>query len=146
MSATGVRLGYGLAVRVGRGVTPDWTVIPGVGDTEFPAGERGEVDVTSHTSPNATVEYIPDLIDNGSFTLPMDWVPESAADILLRVLRRTGEVIQLELTPAGTSAPEVYAAFVKSYGRSAPVRGKATASAVFRINGIVSGDAEDPDE
>lgn len=145
MSFTGVALGYGAKVRIGRGSTPDWTELQGPGDFDMPNGDTDEVDVTSHSSPNRTKEYIAGLIDNGSLDLPIDWVPESTQDVLLRVRRRTGELIQLEITPAGAVTAEVYAAWVKNYQRSAPVQGKATGTVTFRINGLVSGDAVDPD-
>ncbi|MFC5736942.1 phage tail tube protein [Sinirhodobacter huangdaonensis] len=144
MSTTGVAIAWGAKIRIGRGAVPAWTVIKGVGDFDMPTGEADDVDATSHSSPNRTKEYISGMIDNGTMSVPVDWIPESEQDILLRVLRRTGEVIQLEITPAGAETPEVYAAFVKSYGRSAPVQGKATGTVVFRVNGIVTGDAADP--
>ena len=143
-STTGVNLGYGAKIRIGRGTVPTWTEIKGPGDFDMPDGDTDEVDVTSHSSPNRTKEYIAGLIDNGSIDVPVDWVPESAQDILLRVLRRTGELIQLEITPAGAATAEVYASWVKNYKRSAPVQGKATGTITFRVNGLVSGDAVDP--
>lgn len=144
MSTTGVGLGYGAKIRIGRGAVPTWTEILGPGDFDMPTGEADEVDVTSHSSPNKTKEYIPGLQDNGTMAVPVDWVPESDQDMLLRYLRQTGEIIQVEITPAGAATPEIYAGFVKGYGRSAPVQGKATGTLTFRINGIVSGEATDP--
>ncbi|MBT9387021.1 hypothetical protein KM176_24485 [Pseudooceanicola sp. CBS1P-1] len=144
MSTTGVGLGYGARIRVGRGATPSWTELAGIGDFDLPDGEADEVDVTSHSSPNRSKEYIPGLLDNGTLSAPLDYIPESPQDMLLRYLRAAGELIQVEVTAAGATTPEVYAGFVKSYGRSAPVQGKSTATVVFRINGLVSGEATDP--
>ncbi|WP_158966253.1 phage tail tube protein [Chachezhania sediminis] len=143
MSATGVTIGYGATIRIGRGAVPAWTPLVGVGDFDFPAGENDEVEVTSHTSPNRTKEYVAGMIDNGTISVPLDYVPESDQDILLRVLRQTGELVQVEVTAAGGD-PEIYAGFVRSYGRTAPVQGKSAATLVLRINGIVSGEAVDP--
>lgn len=144
MSTTGVGIGYGALVRIGRGETPAWTPLVGVGDFDLPAGEADEVDVTSHSSPNRTKEYVAGLRDNGSLSIPLDYVPESDQDTLLRVLHRTGELIQIEITAVGATTPEVYAGFVRTYGRTAPVQGKSMATLTLRINGIVSGDAVDP--
>lgn len=145
MSFTGVQLGYGAKIRIGRGVTPTWTALEGCGDFDFPQAESDEVKVTSHSSPNRTHEYVPGFTENGVMTVPIDWVPGSDQDILLRVLQQTGEIIQIEATPAGAGqTAEVYAGFVKRYGRSAPVEGKSSATLAFRINGIISGEAEDP--
>ncbi|MFD1913801.1 phage tail tube protein [Halodurantibacterium flavum] len=136
MSFTGVGLGYGARIRIGRGATPAWTTLIGPGDFELPAGEVDEIEATSHDSPNRTKEFIPGLTDNGTMTVPVDYIPGNDQDVLLRELRRTGELIQLEITPAG-GTPELWAAWVKSYGRSAPVNGKATATIGFRINGEI---------
>lgn len=143
MSFTGVDLGYGAKIRIGRGTgAVTWTDLAGPGDFEFPQMVADDVDVTSHSSPNRTKEYIPGLTDNGEMTVPVDWVPDSAQDILLFTLQRTGELIQIGCTPAGSLNEEVYAGYVKRYGRSAPVQGKATATLVFRVNGLVSGGPE----
>ncbi|NVK57324.1 MAG: hypothetical protein HWE26_17105 [Alteromonadaceae bacterium] len=143
MSATGVTIGYGAKIRIGRGEIPEWTELKGIGDFDFPQGENDEVEVTSHTSPNRTKEYVAGMLDNGTLAVPMDYVPDSDQDILLRVLAANGEIIQIEVTAAG-GTPEVYAGFVRSYGRTAPVQGKSAATLNLRINGIVSGEAVDP--
>lgn len=141
MSATGVQLGYGAKVRIARGDgnTPAWTKLIGVGDFDLPAGEAAQVDVTSHDSPNRTIERIPGLIDNGTMSVPLDYLPNSEQDILLRTLKQTGELIRIGILPAGVpeAGEEVYAGYVNNYARSAPVQGKATSTLTFVINGLV---------
>lgn len=143
MAFTGVGLGYGAKIRIGRGSTPVWTQILGPGDFDLPNGERQRIDVTSHSSPDGRMEYISGLIDTGTFSVPVDWIPDSPQDVLLFELYTSvpAELIQLEITPAGGTA-EVYAAEVTNYARSAPVNGKATATATFSLNGLVSGGPE----
>lgn len=142
MSETGVQLGYGARVRIkqGDGQMTDAVVLKGVGDFDLPAGESAQVDVTSHSSPNRTIERIPGLIDNGTMALPIDWLPNSPQDILLRTLKASQEMIRVGILPAGVSEEdeEVYAAYVNNYARSAPVQGKATGTLTFVINGLVS--------
>jgi hypothetical protein len=145
MSTTGVNIGWGAKIRIGRGVTPTWTEIVGIGDFDFPQMAADDVEVTSHSSPNRTKEYIQGLIDNGEMPVPLDYIPNSDQDLLLRFLQQTGETIQIGITPAGVLTEEVYAGYVKTYTRSAPVNGKSSANLIFRINGIVSGEAVDPD-
>jgi hypothetical protein len=144
MTTTGVDLGYGLRMRLGRGATPTWTELVGIGDFEFPTGDADEVETTSHSSPGRTKEFIGGLRDNGTLAVPLDYIPESDQDMLLRFLAQTAEVIQIEITPAGATVPEVYAGFVRTYARTAPVSGKATATLNLRINGLISGAATDP--
>lgn len=145
MSTTGVNIGWGAKVRIGRGVTPTWTELVGLGDFDFPQAQADDIDVTSHSSPNRTKEYIPGMTDNGELSIPIDYVPNGDQDLLLRYLQQQGELIQIGITPAGVLTEEVYAGYVKTYTRAAPVQGKSSATLVFRINGIVSGSAADPD-
>ncbi len=146
MSTTGVGIGYGATIRLGRGADPTWTGLVGIGDFDLPTSEADEVDNTSHSSPGRAKEYGAGMLDNGTMSVPLDYIPDTEQDILLRVLNRTGEIIQIEITPAGAQTPDVYAGFVRSYGRTAPVQGKSTATLVLRINGVVSGEPADPAE
>lgn len=140
MAFTGVTLGYGAKIRIGRGSTPTWTELVGPGDFDLPNGERERIDATSHSSPNGRKEYIAGLIDNSTLSVPIDWIPDSDQDAMLFELYMSvpAELIQLEITPAGGTA-EVYAAEVVNYVRSAPVQGKATATITFSLSGLVSG-------
>jgi hypothetical protein len=138
MSSTGVTLGYGLTVEIGRGEVPTWTEIVGVGDVDFPTGEADEVDVTHMKSPSRTKEYIAGLDDNGVVTIPHHWVQGSDTDTLLTELKESREIIQIRFTtPEVGATPETYAGFLKSYKRSAPIEDKMMADAEFRINGLV---------
>lgn len=139
MSTTGVGIGYGAIVRILYGDPLVPFVLKGPGDFDLPAAEAEEVEVTSHSSPGRTREFVPGMIDNGAMALPLDYVPNSDQDVLLRQLHRTGELVQVGVTPAG-GTEELYAAFVKSYQRSAPVTGKATSTLNLRINGAVLAD------
>lgn len=142
MSETGVKLGYGARARIaqGDGAMTDAFLLKGVGDFDMPGGERAQVDVTSHSSPKGTIERIPGLKDNGTMSMPIDYLPNTPQDILLRTLHATGEIVRLGLLPAGVpeAGEEVYAAYVNNYVRSAPVQGKATATITWIINGLVS--------
>lgn len=142
MSTTGVNIGWGAGVRIGRGATPTWTALVGIGDFDFPAAQSDKIDVTSHSSPNRTKEFIPGMTDNGDMAVPLDYIPDSDQDQLLRYLQYSGEIIQIEITPKGGTA-EAYAGYVATYTRQAPVQGKSSANLVFTINGIVE-EPEDP--
>lgn len=145
MSTTGVNIGWGAKIRIGRGAVPTWTVLAGVGDFDFPQAQSDKLNVTSHSSPNRAKEYIPGLTDNGDMSIPLDYIPGSEQDRMLRYLQRVGEIIQVGITPAGAGqTEEVYAGFVLGYLRQAPVEGKSSATLTLSISGIVSGGATDP--
>jgi len=139
MSSTGVTLGYGTGIRIGRGDPVVWTELDGVGDVDFPNGEADEVEVTHMKSPARTKEYIQGLIDNGLVAVPVHWVPGSDTDVLLTAIRDSGEAVQIEFTAPGAGASaEPFAGFCKTYKRTAPINDKMMAEAAFRINGLVA--------
>ena len=142
MSITGVQLAHGARVRIKRGATSNMTdavKLIGVGDFDLPGGEAAQVDVTSHDS-QGTIERIPGLEDNGTMSVPLDWLPNSPQDIMLRTLKATREMIRVGILPKGVpeAEEEVYAAYVNNYARSAPVQGKAMSTLTLVINGLVS--------
>ncbi|MBT0779553.1 phage tail tube protein [Paracoccus sp. pheM1] len=133
-------LGYGATVRIGRGATPTFTEIELIGDLALPDEQVDEVEVTHMKSPGRRRQYIAGLIDSGEITIPMNYIPESATDVLLQSIKASGEEVILEITLAGATEPESFAAFLKGYARTAPIDDKMTAEATFRLSAqIVSG-------
>ena len=137
MSSTGVTIGYGVVVRVGRGPTPTWTTLVGVSDTGFPTFERDEVEVTHHGSPDGTKEYIPGLKDNGEVALTIHWVPGSPTATLLQEIHANAELVQVQWTPPNGGLPEAYVGFLKGLVRTSPLNEAMVYEATFRINGVV---------
>jgi hypothetical protein len=85
MSATtGVKIGHGTTVRIGRGGTPTYTALVGFDTVAFPAQPRADVDTTHSGSPNETEESIPGLRAGADWTLSLHYVQGNAADVLLR--------------------------------------------------------------
>ncbi|MDS9468210.1 phage tail tube protein [Paracoccus sp. MBLB3053] len=132
-------LGYGTSVRVGRGATPSWTPISLIGDIDLPDEQVDDVEVTHMASPGRRRQYIAGLIDSGEISIPMNYIPESPTDVMLQEIRASGEEVILEITVPGATEPEQYAAFLKGYGRTAPVDDKMTAEATFRLSGVIEG-------
>lgn len=135
-------MGSGWRVRIGRGTTPTWTELEGVGDLDLPSPELDEIEVTHQGS--TAKEYIPGLPDYGSVDLPMNYVEGSPSDLLLTEMALSREMVQIEITPphrvATAPAPSAiaYAGFLRKYTRNAPVGGKQTANVSFRINAVVA--------
>jgi hypothetical protein len=136
---TEATIGYGTAIRVGVGAGPTWTTLQHVLDVEWPMAEADEHEATAMDSPNRTKEFIAGLIDNGEVTIPLNWVPDSPTDTVLRTIQETGELVQIEFTANHVGAtPETYAGFCKRYSRTSPVNGVQQAEVGFRINGLVA--------
>ena len=136
------KIGYGSTVRIGRGPTPTWTELALIGDLELPDEQVDEVEVTHMKSPGRRKQFIAGLIDGGSVTIPMNYMPGSATDTLLLEIKASGEEVILEITPSATGTPEAYASILTGYARSAPINDKMTAEATFRLNEVVEDEEE----
>jgi hypothetical protein len=142
MSSTGVNTGKGTTIRVGRGATPTWTKLAGIGDVNMPQAVADEIEVTHMDSDRK--EFISGMTDSGEVAVELHWVPGSATDVLLKACQASGETVQIEFSvPAPTTLDpaareiEVYAGFVKAYNRTAPVNDKMMAEVTFRLSGLV---------
>lgn len=137
-ASSGVTLGYGTMVRVGRGSGPTWTEMLGFDDVQFPDQDRPDVDVTHLRSPGETEESIRGLKPVATLSLPLHYVPGSATDLLLTELEASGEDFILEITPSGGGA-HTWAAYLNKYRMSsAPVKDKKMAEAVFKCKAKLS--------
>ncbi|WP_127109929.1 hypothetical protein [Pararhodobacter zhoushanensis] len=67
-------LAHGSALRVGRGETPDWIIITGLQNVEWPDRMPADLDVTHQASPGATEENRPGLLP------AVDWTQEMLLD------------------------------------------------------------------
>lgn len=123
MASTGVKLGHGSVVRIGRGVTPTWTTLTGVEDITFPDQTRGDEDVTSMDSPNETEEFIPSLRTAADWSLTKHYVPEDAEDVLLLSLEASGELVMLSILPKGATVAHQWQGYVKKWLPTMPVKG-----------------------
>lgn len=127
-------LGYGSTVRIGRGATPTWTELAFVQDIEMPDEQTDDVEVTHMKSPGRRKQFISGLTDGGEVSIPMNLIPGSPTDVLLKSIKASGEEVIVELTPGEDGTPEKYAGYCKGYGRTAPVNDKMTATAVFKLS------------
>lgn len=129
-------IGYGSLVRIGRGATPTWTTLDLVGDIEMPDEQADEVEVTHQQSPGRRKQFIAGLTDSGEVAIPMNHVPGSATDLLLKEIRTSREdvLVEITLTDDVDAEPETFSGFLKGYARTAPVGDKMTAVATFRLS------------
>lgn len=133
MASTGVRIGHGGVVRIGRGATPTWTTLSGCGDIEFPDQTRGDEDVTSMDSPNETEEFIPSLRTAADWSLTKHYVADDAEDVLLGSLESSKELVVLEITPSGSVVPRRWQGYVKTWLPTLPVKGVQMAKIGMKI-------------
>jgi predicted secreted protein len=95
-----------------------------------------QVEVTHFKSPGRSREYIPALSDNGTASANMNYVPNSATDVLLDTLKASGDVAEMRITyPNGVTI--TFDAFVSGYSKSIPVADRMTAEVQFKVSGAV---------
>lgn len=133
MASTGVRIGHGSTVRIGRGSTPTWTTLSGVQDFTFPNKAPNDVDVTSHDSPGNSEEFIAGLQTAPDWALSKHYVPEDAEDVLLQDLEESRELVLIEITPAGATTPHVWQAWLKTWLPGVPVKDAMKGEATFKV-------------
>lgn len=134
------KIGYGSTVRIGRGATPVWTELQNVGDIDMPEDSVDDVEVTHMKSPGRRKQFIAGLIDTGSVSIPMNYIPGNATDLLLRELQGTGEqvLVGITLTNSPDAEEEVFSGYLSGYARTAPVSDKMTATVTFRLSEVVT--------
>lgn len=134
-ASSGAVRGYGSTVRVGVGATPEWTVLSGVEEFEFPDQTPDNEDATHLGSPNDTEEAIRGMKKVAVWPLNLHYVPGLPTDVVLTGLDATEEDFILELTPVGAT-PRQFACFLNSWRPTGiGPRGKMMAVATITVKG-----------
>lgn len=131
---TDAAIGYGTLLKVGDGGSPTevFTTLDAEVTSITPFGyTREAIDATHMQSPDSFKEYIAGLMDAGEVSVEMSFIP-SASDPLVAALVYGARNYQI-LFP--TIATFTFRAICTSYSPTAPVDGKMTASAAFKISG-----------
>lgn len=107
----------------------------------LPNGETEQLDATHLKSPNRRREKIPGMIDDGSLTVVINYVPGSATDLLLAEAHTAGDTRDyMAVIPRETADWEVTGeAFVSGYDRGEVVAdGVMRATVTFTLSGSSS--------
>lgn len=140
---TAARIGWGGEVHLSTDNTEANLVeLAEVVDTDFPQDEAAEEEATHLKSPGKRKEFLQGLIDGGSCSVTMNYVPGSATDLLLTAAKEVGTTRKVRFVipdESGTGAADwniVTSCFVKRYSPDKMSAGsKITATAVLRITG-----------
>jgi hypothetical protein len=133
MSSTGVRLGIGTVVRIGRGAGPTWTTLTGGEDVVLPDMTRADEDVTSMDSPNETEEFIPGLRTAADWSMTKHYVPDDAEDVLLYSIEATKELVILSIQAPGAALAQQWQGYVKKWLPTMPVKGAMKGEIMMKI-------------
>lgn len=99
MPATTARVGFGSKVEISTNSGSSWTEVDEVFGLTPPAAAISNPVATHMQSPNSAAEKIPGkIIDYGQTTLTINWLPGSAADVLIRGLVTGGATFMVRET------------------------------------------------
>ena len=144
-SIPGVNIGHNFTVRIGVGADPvEFTQVDGWQDITFPDQQRGEVEITHNKSPDETEEFILALKASTDWQAQVLYVQGDPRDILLDSIYQSREAIIFEITPrksleenAANGVPVQWAALVKGYAPSLPVKGAMMATVTLKVMGRI---------
>ena len=135
MAATEADIGYGAIFKVGNGGSPTETFTDfGAEVTSItpPGYSRDALDATHMASPDKFREYIAGLMDAGEVSMDLNYVP-STGDAFVAALIAGKQNYQIDFSDANVTF--TFSAICTAYQPTAPVDGKMTATATFKVSG-----------
>lgn len=131
MTGTDAGIGHGMTLRIADPATPgEWIYIEEVGDVNFGDVSTDPVEATHQGSSDRYREFIPGPNDLGSFTFPINLVPNSAADRALRAAKGKERICEVTFASGNQM---IFRGLREAYQKTAPVDGKISADVSFRV-------------
>lgn len=138
--ATAAKSSFGTFLKLGDGASSEtFTTISEVKDIKGPGLKLSMEEVTSHSSTAGWVEKIGTLLDGGTITFEMNWLPAHAtqsysAGLLKDMVNRTLRNFQL-VVPAASTLTWTIPAYVAEFQPDLKVKGAQVASVTLEISG-----------
>lgn len=128
----------GMTIGIGDGASPEvYTSITEVTNISGPGGGASEIDTTDLNS--TAKEFRLGLVDNGSITLSLNFIPANVQHALLRTKSISGVSTNFRLTFTDSPATLwTFAAFVQELSIENGVDGVTTGSVTLRITGSIT--------
>lgn len=129
-------IGYGAIFKVGNGGSPTETFADfGAEITSItpPGYTREAIDATHTASPDSYKEYIAGLMDAGEVSMDLNYVAD-AADAVVAAIEAGKQNYQIVM-PGAPDVTFTFTAICTAYQPTAPVDGKMTATATFKVSG-----------
>lgn len=93
-----------------------------------------QVDATHYQSPGRRREKIAGLIDSGSASFEINWIPGNSTDELIRSFLASGERVNHRIT-FPNAITLIYTAAVTGYSKAIPIDDRMTATITVAISG-----------
>lgn len=138
MPATTARVGYGSKVEISTDSGATWTAISEVYGLTPPAASISNPAATHMQSPNNAAEKIPGkIIDYGQTTFSINWIPGSAADVLIRGLVTGGSTFSIRETfPNGVTW--TVTGLIASMTPAVPIDDRMTCDVTMDVTGALT--------
>lgn len=134
MPETNASIGYGSTLELSTDGGTTFTEVAEVFDITPPSDNVDVIDATHMASPNATREYILGLNDPGECSFEMNFIPGSAADILIQGIRTARERVTCRIT-FPNSATWTFSGILTAYEPAVPTDDRMTATVTFKVTG-----------
>lgn len=139
MAASTAWAGFGCLFKIGDGATTEtFTTCPMNADMPGPAEENTSVDVTSHTSPSRSREWLVTLRDNVAFTIKFFWDPTELTHVSLKTQADNGTRNNYQVVLPGSRGTFSFSAFIQKFDVSFPVAEPAQAMVTVRPTGAMT--------
>lgn len=112
-----------------------WFEIGEIKGIQQPDGQVEALDRTHMKSPGRAKEKAAGLIDYGTVTYPMNWVPGSTSDAYIRAWRKKGDTRNARITLQPENEQQVFPAHVAGYSGEANVGEIKAASLTLEVDG-----------
>ncbi|MBK8211571.1 MAG: hypothetical protein IPK78_18100 [Rhodospirillales bacterium] len=138
--ATAAKSSFGTFLKLGDGASSEtFTTITEVKDIKGPALKLSIEEVTSHSSTAGWIEKIGTLLEGGTVTFEMNWIPGHAtqsysAGLLKDMVNRTLRNFQL-VVPAASTLTWTIAAYVAEFQPDLKVKGAQVVSVTLELSG-----------
>lgn len=140
MSTTNAMIGYGTLLQRGDGATPEnFTTVGEVLSITGPNLALNIVDATHMESPGATQEFIPGLIDPGTITMNLAFVPSNTtqSNLVTDLKNRTKRNFQIVFPDTGTTTWS-FAGYVTGWAVTAPINDRLTADVTVKVTSVIT--------
>lgn len=139
MAATQVTIGYNSSYEISTDGGSTWVEVEEIGSITPPSFTTDTVDATHMQSPNRTREFISGLIDPGSASFTINWIPGSASDVLLKGLQTNGTSFGARETyPNGVTS--TYTGIVEGLTAAVPLDDKMSMEVTIKVaSAVLSG-------
>lgn len=131
---TDARIGYGSRFEISDDDGATWDPLAEVTDITPPSSTIETVDATHMQSPNGDREFILGLNDPGEASFEMNFVPGSAADIVLQGVKLARAVVKCRITFPNL-VTWTFDGLLTAYQPAVPTADKMTATVTFKVTG-----------